>query len=206
LEALLPWITTPLLEKLQVYLFNQSFYSIPHLLQFMGSAKNLRLKTTTFSFDIDCLIVTASPHEEARRYTFQMELGGRNFDRQVASAGQVFHALREVFSVTEHLTLEYRRHGISSEWNNEAHHTLWRELLRSFGNAKTLRVNSRLVEQVSRALQPGEGESPMELLPRLREISCSAVGAARDAFTPFIDARQNAGDPVTLVLLRKIHS
>jgi hypothetical protein len=50
LEALLPWVTIPLLEKLQVYFFNRMIYSIPHLRQFMSTAGNLRLKTATVTF------------------------------------------------------------------------------------------------------------------------------------------------------------
>ena len=76
-----------------------------------------------------------------------------------------------VFSAVEYLTLEYDRHNVSSEWNREANHTHWCELLGSFENVKTLRVEYGLVEQVSRALQPGEGESPTELLPELQELS-----------------------------------
>jgi hypothetical protein len=101
----------------------------------------------------------------------------------------------------EHLTVEYNleRLSISSEWNNEADRTQWRSLLGSFGNVKILSVNHRLVEQLSRALQPGEGESPTELLPELQELSYLTEAASDNPFTEFIDARQKAGRPVTVV-------
>jgi hypothetical protein len=41
LEALLPQITAPLLEKLQIIFFNQLTFSVPHLVQFMGTTENL---------------------------------------------------------------------------------------------------------------------------------------------------------------------
>ena len=130
-----------------------------------------------------------------------MELGGRHLDWQVVSAAQVFCAFRKALSAVEDLTLKYDRYGISPEWNNNADRTHWRELLGSFGNVKTLSLDDGLVEQLSRALQPGEGESPTEPLPELQELAYSAFsgsGDTDDAFTSFIKAHQNAGHPVAL--------
>ena len=61
LEALLPHLTIPLLETLQVYFFNRMIYSIPHLRQLISAARNLRIKTATFRFRRDCLNVEAYP-------------------------------------------------------------------------------------------------------------------------------------------------
>jgi hypothetical protein len=152
----------------------------------------------------DVFTLVAYPHKGARMFTLSMLLSGRHLDWQVASAAQVFHMLGAVFSAVEHLTLEYfpDRLSISSEWNNEADRTQWRELLGSFGSVKTLSVDNDLVGQISRALQPGEGESPTELLPELQELSYSAIGSSLIVFTPFINARQNAGRPVTMIHTR----
>ena len=199
LEVLLSHLTTPLLEKLQVYFYNQLTYSIPQLQQFMSAAGNLRLKTIMLSFREDYLNVRAYPHKDAKLYTLSMELSGRNLDWEVASAAQVFHTLKTVFSAVEHLALEYARHNISSEWNNEADRTQWRELFESFGNVKTLFVDGELVGQVSRALQPGEEESPSELLPELQVLSYPTMDPSLNVFTLFVDARQKAGSPITIV-------
>ena len=199
LEALLPWITIPLLDKLQIYFFNRMIYSIPHLRQFMGTARNIRLKTATFLFLQHCLTVRAYPNKGAESYTFYLELGGKHFDWQVVSAAQVFQALKTAFSALEHLILKYLRPYMSSEWNNQADRAHWRDLLGSFGKVKTLRVEYGLVEQVSRVLQPGEGESPTGLFPELQELSYSSRRSSRDAFTLFIDAREKAGHPVNVV-------
>jgi hypothetical protein len=199
LEALLPWVTIPLLEKIQVYFFNQLTYSIPHLQQFMSTAGNLRPKTATLTFGKDYLHVKAYPHKGTRISTLSMLLSGRHLDWQVASTAQVFHTLGTVFSAVEHLTLESDRHFMSSEWNNEADPTQWRDLLGAFGNVKTLQVGYGLVEQLSRALQPGEGESPTELLTKLQELSYFSIGASHNEFTLFVDACQKAGRPITMV-------
>jgi hypothetical protein len=46
-----------------------------------------------------------------------------------------------------------------------------------------------------------DGELPLELLPELQELRYFGSRDTGDAFTSFIDARQNAGRPVTLVPL-----
>jgi hypothetical protein len=165
----------------------------------MSTAQNLRLKTATFTFFEEWLQVEAFPHEGAKLVTLHMELGGRHLDWQVISAAHVFQALKTVFSTVEHLEIGYGRHNISSEWNNETDCIHWREFIGSFGNVKTLFVDDELVRQISRALHPGEEESPTELLPKLQGLSYSARGTSPDAFTPFIDARQKAGRPVTVI-------
>ena len=90
---------------------------------------------------------------------------------------------------------------MSSEWNNEADRIHWRKLLESFGKVKNFTVGKEFVKQLSGALQPGEEESPTEVLPELQKLTYSATGALRSAFTQFIEARQKAGRPVTVVYL-----
>jgi hypothetical protein len=100
----------------------------------------------------------------------------------------------------DYLTLEYERYFISPEWHHEADRRQWRELLGSFSNVKVLRVgiSDDFVGQLSRSLQL-EGESPLELLPELKELSYSAFDDDGDAFMGFVEARRNVGRPVTLI-------
>jgi hypothetical protein len=202
LEALLPQVTTPLLEKLQVYFFAQLTYSIPHLQQFVSTAENLRHNTITLAFHSQCVDVMAYPHEGARMYTLSLSLNARSLDWQLSSTIQVSHSLRTVFSAVEHLSLKYDGPTASS-WGTELDHTRWRELLGLFINVKTLFVDDRLVGQLSPVVHPGTGESPMELLPELQELSCPVMPTSVNAFTSFIDARQKAGRPVTMIYRRE---
>lgn len=64
---------------------------------------------------------------------------------------------------------------------------------------KTVLVDGDLVGQVSCVIQPGEGESPTEVLPELQELSHSTMDSSLEIFARFIDARQKAGHPVTLI-------
>jgi hypothetical protein len=64
---------------------------------------------------------------------------------------------------------------------------------------KTLRIEDGLVGELSRCLRSEDGEYPLELLPELQELTLDGSSNVDDAFTLFIDARRNAGRPVTLV-------
>jgi len=198
LEALLPCITTPRLAKLQVFFFNQLTFHLPHLLQFLNAAENLRFSSATLLFNGKRISAMVYPNKEARMYALHMELGCRHLDWQVASTARIFSVLGSAFTAVEHLTLEYRGYGASSEWRNEADRTQWHDLLRSFNNVKTLRVANWLMGQLSRSLQLQDGELPLELLPGLMELSYSSLPDT-DAFTAFINARRIAGRPVTVV-------
>ena len=200
LDVILPYITLPLLEKLQIHFFTQLTYRVSNLRQFMITAENIRPDTIELTFLSQWVELLGYPHQGARMYTLSLSFDHQILHGQVESATQVFQILRETFSVAEHLTLKYN--GPSNLWQHiEPNDMQWRELLRSFVNLKTLFVDGCLVETLSRVLQPFPGESPTELLPELQELSCPLMVNLVNAFTPFIDARQKAGRPVTMINL-----
>ena len=65
---------------------------------------------------------------------------------------------------------------------------------------KTLQIDNGLVEDLSRCLKSEDGGLSLELLPELQRLTYadSESRGTRDAFASFIDARRNAGRPVTL--------
>lgn len=200
LEALLPRITAPLLEKLQILFFNQLTFSVPHLLEFISSAENLRFSSARVTFHEGGIFTRVYPHESAKMYALYVDIGCKQPDWQVASAVQILNTLRGVFSSVEHLTLECEMSAISSEWHNKGDHAQWRQLLESFNDVKTLLVDAVLVRDLSHSLQLDDRKPlPVELLPELKEVSYPAIDDADDIFTSFIDARQKAGRPVTLI-------
>jgi len=200
LEALLPRMATPLLEKLQIGFFNQLTFSIPHLLQFMTTTEHLRLTNAKVTFHKEDVFVKVYPREEAKMLALYLEVGCRHLDWQVSSAAQIFRALGPVFSAVVDLTLDYQEHSLSSEWHNEADCSQWREFLGSFSNVKTLRVHHGLVRELSRSLQPDDGELLLELVPELEVLEYSAeYNNDVDAFSAFVDERRSAGRPVSLV-------
>jgi hypothetical protein len=198
LEALIHPIVAPRLDKLQIWFSNQLTFSVPRLLQFVNATENLMFKSAEFSFSEERVYVEVYPHEDTEMHALSIAVECWHLDWQVSSAAQIFDSLSLMFSAVEHLTLKHRVHSRSSEEHNEADRSEWRQLLGSFRNVKTLRIAKGLVKELSRCLELDDGELPLELLPELQELSCSGSGNS-DAFTSFIEARQNAGRPITLV-------
>jgi hypothetical protein len=199
LEALVHRITTPRLEKLRIGFFNQLMYSVPCLLQVLNTTESLRFESAKFEFHKEHVYVGIYPRGEADMYALALHVDCWHLDWQVSSVAQFFDLLGQIFSEVEHLTLEHKEHSLSSEEHNEVDCTEWCKLLGSFRNAKTLCIDDGLVRGLSRCLQLDNRELPLELLPELEELTCSGSGDTGDGFTSFIDARQNAGRPVTLV-------
>jgi hypothetical protein len=196
LEGLVHQITAPRLEKLGIRFFNELTFFVPRLLQFLNTTENLRFKSAKFKFIDEEVDVEVYPHEGAKTHTLAITVNCCHLDRQVLSTAQIFNSLSPMFSAVEHLTFE---HSQSPEEHNDADPTQWRKLLNSFKNVKTLRIDNGLVKELSRCLQLDDGEPPLEVLPELQELTYTGSGNTGDTLTSFIDARQNAGHPITLI-------
>jgi len=209
LEALLPHITTPLLERLYVSTDRLTLF-VAHLLSCFIPTENFidKVSSAVLRFNLwDCRVVLY-PDVGTWTYSLCLQVNSLYFDEQVAFSAQVFDVIRPVLSEVVHLTLEYqetdnttgstrsRRHGHN---HLEPDHTDWREVLGAFYNVKTLSMHYGLVAGVSRSLQLDGGESFGHLLPELNKLECYGSDDASDAFTPFVDARKTAGRPLILV-------
>jgi hypothetical protein len=194
LEALLFQINAPLLEKVQILFLTPLRFRFSCLLQFMSAAENLRFGSAKFRFYDKAVDAWVYPRKGAKMYSFYMQFSRFFLSEQVLSTAEFFGALGTVFSAVEHLDLESECHVVSLRYP-----TLWRDLLGSFGGAKSLVVGHRLAGEISRSFRLDEGESATEFLPKLKEMSYPATGGeADDAFIAFADARRIAGCPVTL--------
>ena len=202
LEAVLPRMTTPLLEKLQLVFFDQPNVSIPRLLQVVIAAKkNLRFYSAMIRFSNNFVFVYVGPCEGAPISTFRVHLGipCTTLDDQVAFVAQIFLQLGTTFSAIERLTLEFRRTSLFSELVDEAQGIRWGDLFRQFSNVKTLHLDDEFVRPVSRSLRVDGGGSAMELLPELKVLEYPAFWDVENPFNGFIDTRKNAGHPITVV-------
>ena len=196
LEAFVCRITTPRLETLHIRLFKQLTFSVPRLLQFMNTTETLRFNKAEITFK-DEYVDVLMYFPEADTFACIVRVDCWHLDWQVSSGAQICNALSQLFSAVEHLALQHDVHSQSSEEHNDVDRIEWCKLLRSFSNVKTLDVENGLVEQLSRCLRLEGGELPLQLLPELQEL-CSGSYDTVHEFTPFIDARQNSGRPVTL--------
>ena len=197
LEAVVCRITTPCLERLIIQLFKQLTFCVPRLVQFMNTTENLMFDKVEITFKDEYISVLMHFHG-ADTHSSMVSVDCWQLDWQVSSAVQISNGLSQAFSAVEHLTLRHEVHSQSPEEHNDVDRIEWRKLLRSFSNVKTLDVGDGLVEQASRCLRLENGELPLELLPELQELTYDGSEDASVAFTPFIDARQNAGRPVAL--------
>ena len=201
-EAVLGRITASHLENLLIFYPNEFTFSVPELVQFIGRTAKLRFNRTWIKFDSDQVYVNVFPHEPETTATvaaFAMGILCWHLDWQVSSVAQIFNAISQISSAVEHLTLAHEYHSLSSEEHNEVDRTEWRKLLRSFNNVKTLHVRDGLIRDLTHCLRLEDGEDSLELLPELQKLTYPARDNANDEFTSFIDARQNAGRPVTLI-------
>ena len=164
----------------------------------MNTIENLRFEDAVITFK-DKLISVRMFSRGGNMNAITVTVDCWHIDWQVSSMAQISNALSQVFSAVEWLTLEHEVHSRPSEEHNDVDRIEWRNLLRLFSDVKTLHVEDRLVEQLSRCLRLEDGELPLELLPELQELTYSGSGDTGDAFTPFIDARRDAGRPVSLV-------
>ena len=201
LEALLPRMRTPLLEKLQITFFNQLTFSIPTLQPFIGSTENLTFTSANLRFDYDGVNLEVYPRKGAKIYALCICVLCPHHDWQVSLAAQILRVLRPLFPSVVDLTLKYWRFTLSSKRHTRASITQWQEVLRSFNNVKALHVPDSLIEELSGSLtaHEGLGESPIELLPELEELRYDAGGGVSGAFVPFLNVRRKAGRPFTLV-------
>ena len=197
LEALLSRITAPHLEVVRIAFWEERTFSVPCLLQFMSTLGDLRLGSATLSFDGNGATLSVYPYKTVKRSVFDMFIEGTPGSK-VSNAAQVLNALSPLFSSVVDLTLDYEDNRFSPQMRNEDEPTDWRVILRSFNNVKNLFVAKGVVRKLSRSLRADDGESINNLLTELKELTYYRYDNP-DAFTGFIDARQNAGHPVTLV-------
>ena len=204
LEALVQRIITPRLERLLIVFYNQLTFFVPRLMHFMNAADNLRFGSAEFTFFSAGVVVKVYPFGEAEIMSLGIYVFCWHLDWQVSSMTQIIHSLSQVVSPVEHLTLRHQEHSQSSKEHNEVDRAEWRRLLRPFSNVKTLWIDNGLVEDLSRGLrlEPLEDrELLLEVLPELQELTYSGSGDIGDGFASFVDARRNAGRPITLVRL-----
>ena len=198
LEALLHRITTPRLKRLHIMFFSPFTYSVPSLLQFIETTENIQFSAARFRFSRRDVCAKMYPSEKSETYALYIGIPSAILDWQVSSAAQIFNALSPALSTVEHLTLEGKDRGV----DREVDRTNWHNFLRTFGNVKTLVVDDSLVKELSQSLRPDDGELPVDLLPELKELKCSAIDNAAGIFASFVNARQGAGRPVALTVMR----
>ncbi len=192
LECLVAQIRAPLLERLDIALFNQIAFALPHLSHFTNIIEGLKSPVAEVSFGRDAVSIITD-HYNTRQHNghFALRVTCRQLDWQIDCAAQICSALIPALFGVEELRLKFYEQMIPTEWQNgEIDGTTWHELLRAFIGVKKLRLCAALSQELSRALQVDDVGSDPGLLPGLREIVSEFMGHGRDLFSSFIHARR----------------
>ena len=193
LESFVAEIRAPLLEQLDIALFNQIAFSLPHLSQLLHTTKVFKLRNANIFFGRDEVTIIMD-HYSSRWFNGRLLLRVmcKQLDWQIDCASQICGGLIPSLSGVEQLTLEFYVKVMPDEWENgEIDGTTWCELLRSFVAVKQLDVCRGLLEELSRALQVDEVGLDPGFLHNLQYIV-----AADNLFTSFFDTRRVVDRPV----------
>jgi hypothetical protein len=200
LECLVAQIRTPLLERLEITLFNQIAFELPHLSHFTNIIEGLKSPIAKVNFGRNTVSVIMD-HRNSQRYDGRISLHviSRQMDWQIDCAAQICSALMHMLLGVENLRLIFYDETMPTEWEDgEIDGTTWHELLRVFVGVKELHVCAALSQELSRALQMDDvlGSDP-GFLPSLQDIVSEFEGSdAENLFSSFIGARRIAGNPV----------
>ena len=201
MEALLPRVPAPLLEKLQIYFLNEFSVSIQNLQRFISSADNLRFTSTSLEFGKMGLFLQAYPHEGSRKYALSMEVYRLAHNWPLSTIAEILGALGPIFSVVVHLALgvSNRNHMFWSAFPsyNIADRAHWRDTLRLFSDVKTLCVKDGLVGDMSHALGVHDGEG---------RIDDGAATRAKEARMWYKSRPQTQPSPVNPGIIRLVSS
>jgi hypothetical protein len=201
LECLVAQIRTPLLERLEITLFNQISFQLPHLTHFTNIIEGLKFPIAKVSFGRDAVSLIMD-HRDTQEYNGRIffHVMCRQMDWQIDCAAQICNALMHTLFGVEELRLIFYEETMPTEWQNGAiDGTTWQELLRAFAGVKELYICAALFQELSRALElDGVGSDP-GFLPGLRDIVREPEFEETDAdnlFGSFTGARRIAGNPI----------
>ena len=199
LEDLLARISSPLLQRCDITLFNQLNFTLPHLSHFTRTTESLRHPFASVVFNQEGVSFVAGSHDEFIDETFSLRVSCKPFGWQMDSATQICGALLPVVSTVEGLTLDFEEEDLPPDWQDEVDAMMWHGLLWPFSGVKKLRIGYPLASELSNALESDDAGLVLGLLPELEELEAQVeLGHVSKAFETFIDARQLAGRHVRL--------
>jgi hypothetical protein len=197
LESLVAQITAPLLEQLQITLFNQIVFALPHLDHLINITDRLKFPEAVVLFDRHEISVTTDNFPNLRWRPLFLCVVCQPLDWQIDCAAQICSGIIPMLSDVEQLRLKPDVLGweILTKFQNGAiDSTAWHELLRSFIGVKELYIAHWLSKEISRALQVDEVALDPGFLPNLQYIA-----SGDNLFSLFIDTHQGVGRPVKFV-------
>jgi hypothetical protein len=141
LDSLVAQMRAPRLQVLDITLFNQLAFAIPHLSHFTDAAQALKLPIAKIVFDRDMVSVSTGDDLEmghGSRYC-SLQVMCKPFDWQIDCAAQICGALVPALSNVGKLILDSDEERRSLWPNGAVDGVTWLELLKPFVGARELR-------------------------------------------------------------------
>ncbi|KAF8269993.1 hypothetical protein EI94DRAFT_1828619 [Lactarius quietus] len=174
LECLLAQTRAPLLQQLDITLFNQIAFALPHLFNLIISiTEGFKSPKSRVTFDRDFVCIATYHHDSLRSnktFTLCVTVQCKQLDWQIDCVAQICSGLIPALSGVEELELYFYRGRLPTELENGAiDGTTWHELLRSFAGVKRLHMSNAFLKELSRALQVDEIGSEPGFYPSYRK-------------------------------------
>jgi hypothetical protein len=201
LESLLSRISTPLLERLNITLFNQLTFTLPHLSHFTGATEGLRHPMAEIIFNRQAVSFVVGSDEHFSEAVFSLHISCMHFDWQIDSATQVCAALVPILSAAEELTIDFKEQSSPLDLQEEVDGIAWHDLLGSLDCVKKLCIGHPFASGFA-SMMASDDADVLGLLPELQELKAEfkITHAPHIAFAGFLNARQLAGRPVRLFI------
>jgi len=196
-------IDVPLLEELNVTIFNQLVFDMPQLLRLLSRTERLSaLNQADILIDGDYVRVKFSPQRgTASHKSLVLFIKCRDVDWQISSLAQVFRPSLPPLSTLERLDIFESLQSLP-RWQDGMENIQWLELLQPFTAVKNLYLSKELVSRVAPALQELIGDGVAELLlPALQNLFIGGpqpTGLVQEAIAKFILERQLSGHSVAV--------
>jgi len=212
LESLVAQIDAPLLSHVNITLFNQIIFQVPHLSRFISRMEVIKSPKAaemelSFGSGVSVTVTTldqpgAAGGPQALGYFLSLQIPCGWLDWQVSSMAQIC-SQSCVFSNVERLDI--RADFLRLDWQDDMDPIVWLELFHSFTSVKMLVISGELGPHIAPALEEAAKEIDSEMLPELCEVQfecCKKSAPVED----FVAARQKSHRTVTVQYTRSSHS
>jgi len=204
MEDLVAQIDTPLLESVQIAVFNQEVLEVSELAKFVRRADKLSLPhQAEVTFKSDFISTMLSPRLLIGLFnpkTLMLNLACPESALRLSCLTKFCVSCLPTLSPFEslhiHVPVYYAWQDVIDEPDPQ-----WLELLRLFNTVKNLRLSKIVAPHVAQTLRGLLVERVMEVLPALENVFISRLepsGPVREAISEFADARQLSGHPVSI--------
>ena len=196
LEDLVTGIDTPLLDDMEITLFNQIDFDTSRLAQFINRTPKLWKRDATVEFDDNIAYVGLSSLPS----TLKIGISCIEPDWQLSSIEQVCNSSLHPLSMVEDLNIKHEYSKLV--WKNDAiENSLWLQLLLPFTAVKNLYLPKEFAPGIAAALQELVEGRIMEVLPSLQNIfveKLGSLGPFQEKIGQFVAARQLSDHPIVI--------